>query len=568
MSIVAAALACAFVAVLAQLCRIQYLQHDKYKDLARRQHFTKVEIPVRRGTITDCRGIPLAISLPVQSLYADPKNVKQKSMAAWKLAPVLGMEPQDIFARLIRNRRFIWIKRRLTDEEYKKVRGLELKGIGFRPEYRRIYPQRMLLGQALGFCGIDDNGLDGLELQLEEYLLGKPGYRTTRRDAAGNKIAASRLKRKPAANGLDVVLTVDANIQRIAEEELDKACEQWRPVSGVAIVMEPATGDILALVNWPFFDPGAFRGLSAAELRTRSHNTAALDVYEPGSTFKPFAVSAALEEKVVTPDTVFDCGNGSAILNGRRMRDAHRLGELTVSEIVIFSSNIGVGRIALRLGKEKLYEYVRAFGFGRVTGLPVACEPAGLLAPPRKWSRYTITSIPMGQEIAVTPVQLTAAYSALAMSGKLMKPRLLKAIVNPDTNRIVKKFPARQAGQVVSPQTARDITEMLVQVIENERGTGRKARIDNYILAGKTGTAQKSLPNGRGYSPTDYVSSFVAFAPAYRPRVCVLVKIDTPRGCNYGGTVAAPAVREIIRRTLAYLDVPPGTKSLASIDPG
>jgi len=568
MSIIAVVLACAFAAVLGQLYRIQCLQHARYEDLARRQHLTKVKIPVRRGTITDCRGNSLAISLPVESLYADPKNVKQKSMTAWKLAAVLGMEPQDIFARLIRGRRFMWIKRRLTDEEHSRVRVLELKGLGFRREYRRVYPQGMLLGQVLGFCGIDDNGLEGLELQLEAYLMGRPGYRQTRRDAAGNKIAASRLKKEPAANGLDVMLTIDANIQRIAEEELDNACEQFAPLTGMAIVMEPATGDILALANWPLFDPNTFRGLSAAELRSRSHNTAVLDVYEPGSTFKPFVVSAALEEEVVTPDTVFDCGNGSAVLNGRLLRDSHPHGELTVSQIITFSSNPGVGGIAIRLGKEKLHEYVRAFGFGRVAGLPVACESAGLLAPPRSWSRFSITSIPMGQEVAVTSVQLAAAYSAIAASGKLMKPRLVKSIADPDTGQVVREFPTQEVGRVISPQTARRVTDMLVQVIEHERGTGRRARLENYLLAGKTGTAQKSLPNGRGYSTTDYVSSFVAFAPAYRPRVCVLVKIDTPRGSHYGGTVTAPAVREIIRRTLAYLDVPPADKHLASNNPG
>jgi cell division protein FtsI (penicillin-binding protein 3) len=561
--IVAGGIVLAFAAALAHLYKIQCLDHEKYETLARRQHLSKLKIPVRRGRIFDRHRNPLAISLPVHSLYADPEVVKHKSLAAWKLAPVLSMQPQDVFARLIRGRRFTWIKRKLSSEEYGELLKLKIHGTGFRREYRRAYPHGLLLGQVLGFCGIDDKGLAGLEFACEPSLSGQPGYRVTKRDAAGTRIAASGLKREPASNGLDVILTIDTNIQRIVEEELDKACEQWRPQSGVAVVMAPLTGEILALANWPFFDPGTFSQFSPQDLQRLSHNAAVLDVYEPGSTFKPFAVCAALEEQVVTPFTVFDCENGRAVINGRRLRDAHPHGRLTVSKIITFSSNIGVSKVALRLGRRKLYEYVRAFGFGQATGLPVACEPSGLLAPPDRWSKYTITSIPMGQEIAVTSVQLAAGFSAIAAGGKLMKPRLIRSIENPDTGEVVKQFAPQLIRQAVSGETARCVTEMLVSVIENPEGTGRRARLEGYTLAGKTGTAQKCLAGRRGYSSSDYVCSFVAFAPAYEPRVCAVVEIDTPRGSShYGGTVAAPAVREIIRRTLAYLDVSPNLTRL------
>jgi len=635
--LVAGGVVLAFGAVICNLYRVQCLQHEKFTRLAREQHFTRMDIPVRRGRIFDRNGDPLAISLPVHSLYADPGIIEHKSPLAWKLAPILGTEPQHVFAKLIRpprfvwikrklapqeaesvkrlgikglgfrredgalslfadppavehkstvaarlapilgmqaeavfkrlnsQRRFMWVKRKLTSEEYAAVRALKIRGLGFRREYQRMYPHGLLLGQTIGFCGIDDNGLAGLELTCEPWLAGRPGYCVTQRDAAGRRIAASKLERKPASNGLDVTLTIDVNIQRIAEEELDKACEQWSPDSGVAVVMDPATGDILALANWPFFDPGTIGELAADDIRRLSHNSAVLDVYEPGSTFKPFVVCAALEEKLVTPRTVFDCENGSAVLNGRRLRDDHPHGRLSVAGIITYSSNIGIGKIAMKLGEQRLYDYVRAFGFGTRTGLPVKSEPAGLLNPPwqenprrRLWSKYTITSIPMGQEVAVTAVQLAAGYSAIAAGGRLMKPRLISYVSDPDTGKRVREFPPQLVRQVVSPATARTVTEMLVSVVEDPKGTGRRAKLDAYRVAGKTGTAQKSLPGQRGYSSEHYVSSFVAYAPAFEPRVCVLVKLDTPRGrSHYGGTVAAPAVREIIRRTLAYMDVPP-----------
>jgi len=640
MSIVAVVIILAFGTALARLYKIQCLDHEKYETLALKQHLSKIDIPVRRGTIRDRHGNALAISFPLYSLYADPHNIKYKSFVAWRLAPVLRMAPQDIFAKLNRSRRFVWIKRelseeeyaqarkldiegigfrregpryslyadpkkvvhktsaawwlapalqmkpedvlarltlgrrfawikrKLSDEEYARARELNFKGIGFRREYKRVYPQGALLGQVLGFCGIDDNGLAGLELGLEEHLAGKPGYEVTQRDGMGRRIAASKLEKQPAANGLDVTLTIDANIQRIAEEELDAACRKWQPLSGVAVAMDPATGEMLALANWPFFDPGTLSALSAEKLRRLSHNRAVLDVYEPGSTLKPFTMCAALEEGVVTPDTVFDCENGRAVLNGRPLRDAHGHGALTASDVIAFSSNIGIGKVALAVGKQKLYECLKAFGFGRAAGLPIRCEPAGLLPPPARWSGYTITSIPMGQEVAVTPVQLVAAFSAIAAGGKLMKPRLVKSIANPDTGEVVKQFPPEPIRQAVSPQTARKVTEMLVKAVESPGGTGRRARIEGYTIAGKTGTAQKPLPGGGGYSSADYIASFVAFAPAYKPRVCVLVKIDTPRGLShYGGTVAAPAVQKIILRILAYMNVPREAERLASNTP-
>jgi len=640
MSIVAVVIVLAFGATLARLYKIQCLDHEKYEKLARKQHLTRIATPVRRGTISDRHGNPFAISFPLYSLYADPHNIKYKSFVAWRLAPVLGVSPQDIYAELNRSRRFVWIKRdlsekeyaqarkldikgigfrredlhyslyadprkvehkaaaawrlapaldmkpddvlarlmlgrrfawikrKLSDDEYARAREMNFKGIGFRREYERVYPQGLLLGHVLGFCGIDDNGLAGLELGLEERLTGKPGYQVTKRDGVGRRIADSKLKKQPAVNGLDVTLTIDRNIQRIVEEELADACKEWQPQSGVAIAMDPATGEILALANWPLFDPGTLSELSAEELRRLSHNRAALDVYEPGSTFKSFTMCAALEEGAVAPETVFDCENGRAVLNGRPLRDSHGHGMLTAADVLAFSSNIGIGKIALTVGKQKLYEYVKAFGFGRAAGLPIKCEPAGLLTPPARWSGYTITSISMGQEIATTPVQLATGYSAIAAGGKLMRPRLVRSIVDPYTCKVVKKFKPEPVRQAVSPQTARKVTEMLVKAVEDPSGTGRRAHIEGYTIAGKTGTAQKPLPEGGGYSSTDYVASFVAFAPAYTPRVCVLVKIDTPRGrSHYGGTVAAPAVREIILRTLAYMDVPREVERLASNTP-
>jgi len=556
--IVAAAVAIAFIATLGRLYQIQCLQHEKFVNLAASQHHTRITIPVRRGTIADVNGNPLAISLPVQSLYADPELVENKSVVAYDLAPILKMQPQDVFMRLIRGKRFSWIKRKLTQEEYEQVAALKVKGLGFRREYRRAYPQNSMLGQVIGFVGIDDEGLSGLENYLEPALTGEPGYRIARRDASGTSFSAPELETVPGLDGHDIFLTIDTTIQLMVEEELRKTAAEWRAQRASAVMMDTATGDILALANCPEFNPNMLGRLSAAELRRLNRNSAVIDVFEPGSIFKAFTMSAAIQERVIKADTIIDCEAGVASINGRRLRDTRPHGKIPASQVIICSSNIGMAKIAAELGKQNLYEYVTLFGFGSRTGLPVAGEPAGIFAAPQRWSKYTISSVPMGQEVAVTPVQMVAGYSAIANNGMLMRPRLISKVVDPNTGVVVARSQPKAVRQIVSPATARIVTDMLVQVVEHENGTGRRVRLDGYCIAGKTGTAQKSLPGTRGYSSTDYISSFIAFAPAYQPRVCVLVVIDTPRGySHYGGTVAAPPVREILRRTLAYLNVPP-----------
>ena len=569
MNLVAGAIGVAFLAVLGRLYQIQCLDHRTYENLARKQHLTRIPIPVHRGTIFDSSGSALAICLPVDSVYADPAGVKEKSKAAWKLAPVLGMQPQDVFGELIHDSRFVWLKRRMALDERPKIDRLRIKGIGFIREFRRGYPQGTLLGHTLGFVGIDNNGLEGLELTLDKFLSGEPGYDIAQRDAAGTPISMPELKRNPGVNGLDVHLTIDGNVQRIAEEELKKAGDEWRPIGGVAVVMNPQNGDILALANWPPFNPNSFADMSPEELKKLSHNSAVLDAYEPGSTFKPITVSGALDDNIVNENTLFDCEDGTAVLlGGRRLRDTHGYGVQPMSQVVIRSSNIGMGKLGMMVGKANLYRYVRSFGFGRSTGLPLQGESPGLFNPPSRWSKYTITSVPMGQEVSVTAVQIVAGFSAIANGGNLMKPRLIKKVVNPDANEVVAEFGPEVVRRVISEQTARRVTAILVGVVEDEHGTGRRAQIPGYAVAGKTGTAQKALESARGYSDSDYTSSFVGYAPAGNPRVCVLVKIDTPRAgsSHYGGTVAAPPVREIIRRTLAYMGVPPDPSRVAKTD--
>lgn len=563
MSIVAGGLILAFAAALFRLYQLQCLEHEKYEKLASQQHLTRIPIPVRRGTILDTRGNPLAISLPVNSAYADPQIIRNKYLTAEALAPALKIDRMDIFAKLLAGRRFAWLKRKLDPAEEAAIQRLKLKGIAFRREYRRAYPHQHALGQVLGFVGLDDNGLAGLEVWFDKELTGQPGYEIAKRDAAGTPMADPSLEGLPGSNGLAIMLTIDGNIQHVAEEELAKACEKHRPDSGVALVVEPATGEILAMANWPSFDPNTYTKLSPEHLAKLEHNSAVLDVYEPGSTFKPFTVCAALEEKVVTEGTVFDCENGHAVLYRRTLRDAHGHGRLTVAEIITFSSNIGMAKVGIACGPERVHRFVRAFGFATAAGLPIKGEPSGMITPLPQWTTYTITSVPMGQEVAVTAVQMASAYSAIAMGGKLMKPHLVRKIANPDTGEVIKDYPPEQVRQVVSTETARKLTEMMVNVVDV--GTGRMAQIEGYRIAGKTGTAQKPLPNRRGYSSDAYSSSFVGYAPAFQPRICVLVKLDTPRaGSHYGGVVAAPAAREIIRRTLAYLHVPPEAELLAN----
>ncbi len=533
-----------------QLGRIQILEHDKYQRLADKQHYKRVEIPAHRGSILDRNGKILAHSIKTSSIYADPTEIEDKVRVAEELARALGLPVARVRKALDRDKRFVWIKRQVSKREVQAVEELDLAGVGIQQESRRSYPCGKLLSHVLGFVDIDERGLEGIELAFNRQLSGRPGYRVITRDALQRPIFDTENPLVSPIHGDSVILTVDIALQHILEEELDKAVEQWKPHSATAIAMNPATGEILALSNRPTFDPNLFT-LSSADQR---RNRAITDSYEPGSMMKPLVVCGILRRGLVSPKDVFFCNNGVYRIGRRTLHDVHPYGYLTVEEIVIHSSNIGMSKLAAIDGSKSLYEDLRLFGLGQPTGIGLPGEVGGTLRHYKKWTSYSIASLAMGYEIAVTPLQMVRAFCAVANGGTLLKPRIVMAIADAKGKTIKKRFGREPLHLVLNRKMAREVvTPILTRVVDE--GTGRRAALEGYKVAGKTGTSKKINPGGKGYGDAGYISSFIAYAPADRPRICVLVMVNEPHGgAYYGGTVAAPVVREIIKRSLNYME--------------
>jgi len=526
--------------------RLYHLQIIQYVELlarAQRQQQRTLEIAPKRGTIFDRQMRPLAMSLAVDSIFAVPSEISDPEMVAKLLAPILGMDAGDLLGRFKAFRSFCWVKRKVSAEEAARVRALNLKSIYFQKEMKRFYPKGVLAAHLLGYVGLDDLGLAGLEYGLNDAIRGRPGRILVAADARRQSFRSTEWAGEP---GKDVVLTLDENIQYIAEKTLAEAVQKWHAAGGAVVVQNPNTGEILALASEPTFSPAEYTK-SEPEARI---NWAIARVYEPGSTFKLVAISAALEEKLTNPQEVIDCQLGSIVLAGHVIHDHKPLGALTVQQVVAKSSDVGTIKLALRLGEERLYRYIRGFGFGVQTGIELPGEERGLLKPPNRWSGISIGEISMGQEVAVTAVQLATAYSAIANGGMLFQPRIIRDVFRGSAHDALLPAAGRR---VVSEPTAERMKEMLQEVVET--GTGVPARLSGYSAAGKTGTAQKIDASGN-YSKSHYVSSFVGFAPVPRPAVTILVVIDSPVGAIYGSEVAAPAFRSIAEQTLGYLDVP------------
>jgi len=537
--------------LLARLFWIQCIRHEHFSHLARKQYRTEVELPAERGKIFDRYGRLLATSLPASSIYLDPCAATELEETAKALARALDLNEEHLTKFILqrKHRRFIWIKRKVTPEEGQTVKRLNLAGVGFRKEPQRFYPQGTLAAPLLGFAGLDGTGLSGLEAYFEETLKGKPGYKILLRDGK-RKALDPGLPFKAPEHGSSIVLTIDAVIQQIVEEELARALEEWEPSGAVGIVLEPKSGHILAMASLPSFDPNNFARYPENNWVNRCVNYS----FEPGSVIKPLIVAKALQEGLARPEDVFFCENGVYRIGSRIFHDHHPYGWLTLSEVVIKSSNVGMAKLGEAVGAERLYACFRAFGFGQKTNLPLPGEAAGILHPLNKWTSYSVTSVPIGQEIAVTPLQLALAFSAIANDGVLPEPRLVRAIICGEGKVI---NPISQGGKVIlEPRIARIMrTEIMRRVVEE--GTGSRARLSRWSIAGKTGTAQKAFAGG--FSHTKFISSFVGMAPAEEPRAVVLVMIDEPHkgGIHYGGTVAAPVVASIFERILAYLQVAP-----------
>lgn len=528
------------------VARLYYLQVIDYVDLVRRaqrqqQHL--VDVAPWRGTIFDRGMHPLAMSLPVDSIYAVPAEISDPDMVADVLAPILDLKSSEILHRFKGSKSFCWIKRKVSSEESERVRDLKLRGIYFQKEMKRFYPKGELAAHVLGAVGLDDNGLAGLEYSMNSVIKGRPGKVLVEYDAKRQSFFSSEWKGKPGKN---VVLTLDENIQYITEKALSEAMEKWKAAWGVVIVQNPNTGQILALASQPTFNPNDF-----PQSRPYSRTDRAVGIiYEPGSTFKLVTLSGAIQEGLAHPQDVINCQMGQIVLAGHVIHDHERFGDITVEQVLVHSSDVGAIKLGLRLGPDRLYHYIRDFGFGSKTGIHLPDEVQGIVRPPSRWSGISIGEMSMGQEVGVTPLQLVTAYSAIANGGMLLQPRIVRDVFRGKTHDPLPPVPGRR---VVSERTATTMRQMLAEVVRS--GTGRSAQLVGYSAAGKTGTAQEIDASGR-YSHSHYVASFVGFAPVSKPAVTILVVINSPVGAIYGAEVAAPVFRSIAQQTLGYLNIP------------
>ncbi len=531
------------VAVVARLYYLQIIQYVELLAQAQRQQQRTVELASQRGTIFDRQMRPLAMSLAVDSVFAVPAEIPDRGMVANLLAPVLGLDAGDLWGRLNAFRSFCWVKRKVSTQEAARVRGLNLKGIYFQKEMKRFYPKGELAADVLGYVGLDDNGLAGLEYAMNEDIKGRPGRVLLVEDARRHSFRSSEQEGTPGRN---VVLTVDETIQFVAERALAESVTKGHAAGGTVIVQSPNTGEILAMASEPSFNPSEY---AKSEPEVWS-NRAVAWVYEPGSTFKLVTLSAALEEKLTNPEEIIDCQLGSIVLAGHVIHDHKRFGSLPVRQVLVESSDVGAIKLGLRLGEERLYHYIRSFGFGSRTQIELPGEERGLLKAPDHWSGISIGEISMGQEVGVTALQLVTAYSAIANGGILFQPRIVRDVFRGNVHDSLRPAVGRR---VVSEKTAGTMKELFMEVVEH--GTGVPARLNGYSAAGKTGTAQKIDPSG-SYSRSHYVSSFVGFAPVKRPELAILVAIDSPVGAIYGGRVAAPVFKSVAEQTLSYLNFP------------
>ncbi len=532
--------------LLAAVARLYYLQVIQYVPLlarAQRQQQHIVRLAPERGNIFDRQMRPLAMSRGAESVFAAPVEIPDRAMVANLLAPILDVDSRELLGRFDTHRSFCFVKRKVTDQQAERVLSLNLKGIYLHKEPQRVYPNGPLAAPVLGYVGIDDNGLAGLEYALDSDITGRPGLVMLVKDA---RLHAFHSTEKPGLPGKNIVLTLDENIQLFAEKALADAVTRWRAAGGVIIVQKPNTGEILAMASAPGFDPNQ----AEQNPPPASANRGVAWVYEPGSTFKLVTLSAALEENLTNPEEVIDCQMGSIVLAGHVIHDHKRFGALSVRQVLVHSSDVGAIKLGLRLGQERLYRYMRAFGFGERSQIELSGEERGLLKPPSRWSGLSIGEMSMGQEVSVTPLQLINAYSAVANGGILFQPRMVRDVFRGNAHDPIRPALGRR---ILSERTAQTMRELLAGVVEE--GTGKPARLNGHSAAGKTGTAQKIDPSG-AYSHSHYVSSFVGFAPVQRPELTILISIDSPVGAIYGADVAAPAFKAIAEQALSYLSVP------------
>jgi len=532
--------------LLARLFYIQVLRHSFYRNLADEQHTVSVEIPPLRGTVFDRNMRILAVNINTDSVFANARVIKDKRRVSAVLSPILKMDEALILGRLSKDKAFVWIKRKVTPQESGEIKKLKIEGIDVIKESKRVYPDKSLACHLLGTVDIDNIGLEGLELYYNKYLKGDVGWLVSTRDAKKKLLESYQYEFIPPKNGFNLVLTIDEVIQNIAERELSKMYEKYNAKGASIIVMDPRTGDVLALANLPNYDLNNANRRTIESIRNRAIN----DFFEPGSVFKIITASALLEENAIKLTDKIYCENGEWHVGKRILHDHTPHGILTFREVIEKSSNIGTVKAASLLGAERMYKYIKLFGFLDVTGIDLPGEVVGINRPVSRWSGLSMRAIPMGQEVTTTAIQLACAISVIADNGFSVRPRIVKEILDAN-GRVIKEFPPAVTRKVISPQTALKMRGVLEGVVQT--GTGKKARVEEYNVGGKTGTAQKVEPGGV-YSHDRFVASFIGFAPAEKPVLSVVVCVDEPHPVYYGGDVAAPVFKNVVDESLKYIN--------------
>jgi len=543
-----------------RLIYLQMVHHDYYSRIAAEKNIGRNLIPADRGTIYDSGDEVLAQNVPVATIVADASLINNSAALVPLLADRLKLSTDDIQGKLATGRRYIVLKREVPEADARaleaELRKEKLRGVCCERGTVRVYPNGSMLCHVIGFTDFHQNGIQGVEKSMDQYLRGEDGYRYIERDAQGREIVLYRGLQRDSRNGFDVHLTIDLLLQGIVENALDAAVREYHPEKATIILMRPQTGEILAMANRPGFDLNLRNQAKPEQMKNR----AIIDMMEPGSTFKIVTAAAAINEKKVRLDSMIFCENGVWNYGGRPLHDhGHKgYGDLSVQDILVHSSNIGAAKLACLLGEMKFYEYIRQFGFGDRTGVELPGEIGGVIHPPRSWSKISITRIPMGQEVGVTPLQMVIAMSAIANGGKLVQPRIVKSIID-DQGKTISALKATVVRQVVSPETAAQIAYALRGVV-SKRGTAAEAAVPGYVISGKTGTAQKAAPGG-GYEKDKYVVSFSGFLPSENPAFVGLVVLDDAHTkepyLNYGGTVAGPIFSRVAEQAARYLDLEP-----------
>ena len=571
--LVGGTLAVVFTVFSGRLVYLQINQGEAFTAIANQTQILKQVIPAQRGAIRDAHGETLASDMPLRRVVVDGSHLKTeprkqivngeevlvdpRRQMADLLAKNLGLSANDLLKKLTPNRRYLVVKHQVpvqnADDLKKQANDLKLSGLYLEPDSTRVYPNNSLLCHVVGFTDFGGAGIQGVEKSMNRYLEGHPGYRYITRNRAGQELVQYRGLEQAAHDGNNVNLTIDIGLQNIVERELDAAVKKYTPENATAIFMRPKTGEIVAMASRPYFDLNARFSAAPDQMKNR----AIIDMIEPGSTFKIVTLSGVLNEKLVRPDTTVYCENGRWEYAGKLLHDAHPIGECTVHDVLVHSSNIGAAKLALQLGEPRLYNYIKLLGFGERTGIDLPGEINGRVAPTKNWTKISITRIPMGQGVGVTPIQMVMAMGAIANGGKLMRPQIVRSITD-DKDVPVAEFPPEVLRQAVNPETVRQVIPALEDVV-SPRGTAKGAAVPGYDVGGKTGTAQKVAPTG-GYMSGRYVVSFVGFLPANNPELVGMVMLDdahTKPNENYGGLVAAPVFASIAGQAMRYLNIEP-----------